>query len=66
MDNLPVMMPVRESAKRTGLSYAYLLHLCKTGKVVCVKSGNKYLVNVQKLAEFLNTGEKQDGQFYDA
>lgn len=66
MSELPLMMSVRESAKQTGLSYQYLLQLCKTGKVACVKSGNRYLVNTRKLAQFLNDGEKPDEHVFEA
>lgn len=66
MNDLPVMLTVKECCKRTGLSYQYLLGLCKTGKIIAVKSGNKYLVNSQKLSEYLNTGDCLEAHDFDA
>ena len=33
--------------------------MCKQNKIVHIKSGNKFLVNVDKFIEFLNTGETE-------
>ncbi|CBK77114.1 DNA binding domain, excisionase family [[Clostridium] cf. saccharolyticum K10] len=53
----PVMLTLRQAAKETGLSYSYLRKLCLEGKIVFVKSGRKYLVNAERLKEYLNEGE---------
>lgn len=31
--------------------------MCKQNKIVHIKSGNKFLVNVDKFVEYLNAGE---------
>ena len=36
-----------------------LWQMCKQNKIVHIKSGNKFLVNVDKFIEFLNTGETE-------
>lgn len=51
------MLTLRQAAKETGLSYSYLRKLCLEGKIVFVKSGRKYLVNAERLKEYLNEGE---------
>ena len=33
--------------------------MCKQNKIVHIKSGNKFLVNVDKFIEYLNTGETE-------
>ena len=33
--------------------------MCKQNKIVHIKSGNKFLVNVDKFIEFLNAGETE-------
>lgn len=55
---IPTMLGIREAATRTGLSYDHIRKLCLQGKIVYVRAGNKYLVNLEKLVEFLQNGEK--------
>ena len=54
--NIPKMRTIKETAKETGLAYNYIRNLCLQNKIVYVRAGNKYLVNVDKLIEYLNTG----------
>ena len=52
---IPTMMTLREAAKETGLTYSCLRRWILSGEFVYyVKSGSKYLVNMERLAEFLN------------
>ncbi len=59
MENLkiPTMETLREASHQTGLSYDYLRKLCITGKIVHIRAGCKILINMEKLIEFLNTGQ---------
>ena len=57
---IPRMVPIQTLADESGISYKALWQMCKQNKIVYIKSGNKYLVNVDKFIEFLNTGEKED------
>lgn len=59
-DEIPKMLSVRECSRLTGISYAQLLQMCKEGKVVCIRTGKKYLVNVKKLSDYLNGEETAD------
>ena len=54
---VPEMVSVKEAAARTGLSYDYVRKLCLQGKIVFRAVGNKRLVNLGKLAEYLNGSE---------
>lgn len=53
---MPTMLPIKQVAERTGLSYEYIRRLCMQKKIVFVRSGNKYFINMEKFAEFLNNG----------
>lgn len=59
MSNIPRMLTLRAAAAETGLSYEFLRRLCLQKKIVFVKAGVKYLVNMDRLGEFLN-GQEQD------
>ncbi len=55
--NVPTMWTLRKAGEATGLSYDFLRKLCLSNSVVYVKAGTKYLVNMEKLIEFLNSGD---------
>ncbi len=54
---IPTMLTIKETAKRTQLSETYVRNLVLNKKICFVRSGRKYLVNLEKLIEFLNTQE---------
>ena len=56
---IPRMVPLQTLADESGIPYKALWLMCKQNKIVYIKSGNKYLVNVDKFVEFLNTGERE-------
>ncbi|NBH99774.1 DNA-binding protein [Hominisplanchenecus murintestinalis] len=56
----PTMVTLNEASAQSGLSYDYLRKLCLQKKIVYVRAGCKYLVNLEKLVEYLNRGEKED------
>lgn len=66
MDNViqmvPTMLTLQEASSRTGVSYDWLRKLCIQGKIVHIRCGNKYLVNLEKLVDYLNTGDKGNEQ----
>lgn len=53
---IPEMLTIKEAAGRTGLSYDFIRKLCLQGKIVFVRTGSKYLINMGKLVDFLNSG----------
>ncbi len=53
----PQMVTLQALSDLSGISYKALWLMCKQNKIVYIKSGNKYLVNVEKFIEYLNTGE---------
>lgn len=64
--SIPTMYTINAAKQATGLSYDYIRKLCLSDKIVYVRAGNKYLVNMEKLIDFLNSGERsilsaQDG-----
>lgn len=52
---IPHMETIRNTAKLFGLAEHFVRQLVLSGEIVAVKAGCKYLVNVDKLAEYLNT-----------
>lgn len=56
----PTMVTLNEASAQSGLSYDYLRKLCLQKKIVYVRAGCKYLVNLENLVEYLNRGEKED------
>ena len=59
---VPTMVTLREASTQTGLSYDYLRKMCLAGQVVHIRAGQKILVNLEKLVEFLNTAGVKNGQ----
>lgn len=56
---IPRMVPLQTLADESGISYKALWQMCKQNKIVHIKSGNKFLVNMDKFVEYLNTGETE-------
>lgn len=51
---MPRMCTIKECAAETGLNYEFLRKLCLQKKIVFIKSGSKYLINLDKLIDYLN------------
>ena len=54
--NIPKMRTIKQAAQETGLAYNYIRNLCLQNKIVYVRAGNKYLINLNKLIDYLNMG----------
>lgn len=57
--NIPVMLKIKEAAKVTGLTEFRLRELIKENKIVYIRCGNRYFINMGKLAEYLNEGDPE-------
>lgn len=53
----PIMLTIKETAKRSGLAQHYIRQLCWENKICYRRAGNKYLIHWQKFIEYLNQGE---------
>lgn len=53
----PTMFTLNQAAEATGLSYDFLRKLCLQRKIVFVRAGTKYLINMERLREYLDKGE---------
>ncbi|WP_079988125.1 helix-turn-helix domain-containing protein [Anaerotruncus rubiinfantis] len=60
MAEIPRMVTIKEAAKATGLAEHHVRQLVLSGRVVAVKAGKKYLVNLDRLIEYLNTAHVGD------
>ena len=57
--DIPIMLTIKETAERTGLSYDYIRKLCLQRKIVFIRTGKKYLVNYSQFIEYLNRGDQE-------
>ena len=57
---IPIMLTVEKTAEKTGLSKYRVRQLCKEKKIVSVLCGNKYLINLDRLIDYLNSGDQTD------
>lgn len=53
---VPVMKTIKETAKILGLSKYFVRQLVLQNKIKYVKSGTKFLINLEKLINYLNSG----------
>ena len=54
---MPRMVTIKEAAAMTGVPCYRLRSWCEQNKIVHVHTGTKVIVNADKLAEYLNTGD---------
>ncbi len=56
-----IYLPIKEVAKRTGLSQYYIRNRVKAGEINTVCAGKKYLVNMPRFIEQLEReGERNE------
>jgi len=55
---IPTMLTIVETAKRTGLAQHYIRQCCLQNKIVHVRCGKRILINFNKFCEFLNSGDQ--------
>lgn len=53
---VPRMGTIREVAEIFNLSEYFVRRLCLEQRIVFVKTGNKYLINIRQFTKFLNAG----------
>ncbi len=56
---VPTMVTINRASELTGVSYSYIRQLCLTKQIVFVKTGCKYLINLEKFVAFLNGEPEQ-------
>ena len=53
----PQMATVKKAAEVFGVSPSYLRRLCKAGKITFVNTGHVWLINLDSLARYFETGD---------
>ncbi|EOS23495.1 excisionase family DNA binding domain-containing protein [Lachnospiraceae bacterium 3-1] len=53
------MVTLKEASSRTGISYDRLRKMCINRQIVYIKAGSKFLINWDKLVDYLNVGDKE-------
>ena len=56
---IPRMEPIKTASRESGISYDRIRKLCLAGKIVFIRSGNKYLINMDRFIDYLN-GENHE------
>lgn len=54
MESIPTMLSIKETAKKTNLSEWYIRKLVWNNQIAFVKTGKKYLINLEKFCDYLN------------
>ncbi len=54
---IPTMLTIKETAIKTGLAEHYIRLMANANQIIHVRCGNKYLINLEKFIEFLNTSK---------
>lgn len=57
---VPTMVSINQARNETGLSYEFLRSLIREGKITYIKTGKKFLINLEKLVEYLENGEQDE------
>ena len=56
---IPKMLTIKQASAASGLTEYRLRELCKHRKIVCILCGNKYLINLDRLIDYLNRGDNE-------
>lgn len=57
---IPTMLTIKETAQRTGMAEFFIRSLATNNQIVHVRCGRKYLINLEKFIEYLNTSLGED------
>ena len=57
---VPTMVSIKTASEKTGISYNRLRCLCLEGKIVYITAGRRYLINLERLIEYLNSGDPRE------
>lgn len=56
---IPTMLTIGEVAERTGLAKHYIRQLVLNGEIYYLKAGRKYLINYERLIEYLDNKQQE-------
>lgn len=62
---IPQMETIRRTAEIFGLPVHFVRQKVSTGEVVAVRAGRKFLVNMDRFAEYLNSCTVQSSKTFD-
>ena len=57
---IPRMVTIKEAAAQTGLSVHHVRQLCLSREIVCINTGRKYLVNLDRFIDYPNNPTKSE------
>lgn len=56
--NVPTMVSIKEASDLTHMPYSTIRMMCIRGEIAHVRTGHRYLINLQKLVQYLNGKEE--------
>ncbi len=59
IEKIPQMETIKKTAQLFGLPEYFVRQKAISGEIVAVKAGRKYLINIDRFAEYLNTHTEQ-------
>jgi excisionase family DNA binding protein len=62
MNEVPVMLTIKETSEKSGLPYSFIRNKCHNGEIVHIKTGRKFLVNWDRFLDFLNGREVRSNE----
>lgn len=57
---IPKIVTINEAAQLTGLARYFIRQLCLKNQIYYLKAGKKFLINLDKLVEYLNPDIEKD------
>lgn len=61
---IPTMVSIKEASRQTGISYEFIRQLIRERKIIYVRAGVKFLVNMESLQLKGYPIKKTKGEFY--
>lgn len=56
---IPTMLTIDQVAERTGLAKYYIRKLVLNGEIYSLKAGRRYLINYERLIEYLDNKQQE-------
>ena len=57
MNEVPIMLTIKETAERSGLPYSAIRKKCLCDEITYIKTGRKFLINWNRFLDYLNGRE---------
>ena len=62
MNEVPVMLTIKETSEKSGLPYSFIRKKCRNNEIVHIMTGRKFLVNWDRFLDYLNGREERSNE----